>query len=42
MEQPDHVKPRWAGGEDSLENLRAMCGNHNRFVYQEQAGIRRV
>jgi 5-methylcytosine-specific restriction endonuclease McrA len=40
--QPDHIKPLWAGGEDTLENLRAMCGNHNRQIYREQTNTRRI
>jgi hypothetical protein len=40
--QPDHITPLWAGGEDTLENLRAMCGNHNRQIYREQTNTRRV
>jgi len=40
--QIDHLKPRWAGGNDVVSNLQVLCANHNRFRYQEQAGIRRI
>jgi len=38
--QSDHVQPKWAGGKDVPENLRVLCGKHNRHVYRKQAGIR--
>ena len=38
----DHIKPKWAGGGDNVENLRILCANHNRFVYRQQANIRSV
>lgn len=28
----DHILPKARGGADSLENLRAMCPTHNRFL----------
>ena len=28
----DHIAPKALGGEDTLENLRAMCPTHNRFL----------
>lgn len=36
----DHIQPKWAGGKDVIENLRALCGNHNRHVYRKQANIK--
>ncbi len=38
--QVEHIKPRWAGGEDAPENLTILCAQHNRQKYREQAGIR--
>jgi len=38
----DHIQPLWANGTNSLENLRALCSNHNKYLYQRQANIRRV
>jgi len=38
----DHIQPLWANGTNSLENLRALCSNHNKYLYQRQASIRRV
>jgi hypothetical protein len=38
--QVDHIRPRWAGGQDEISNLRALCGKHNRELYREQSGIR--
>jgi hypothetical protein len=38
----DHIKPRWAGGTNDMENLRVLCSNHNKQVYRAQANIRRV
>lgn len=35
-----HLKPVWAGGSDALENLSVLCGQQNRHVYREEAGIR--
>lgn len=39
--QVDHVQPLWADGGHTPENLRVLCGNHNREVYRQQAGLRR-
>lgn len=38
----DHVQPRWAGGKNELQNYRLLCASHNKEVYRQQAGIRRV
>jgi len=38
----DHIQPLWANGTNSLENLRAICSNHNKYLYQCQANIRWV
>ncbi len=35
----DHIRPKWAGGEDTIENFRILCANHNRHVYRQQANI---
>ncbi len=36
----DHIQPVWAGGNDEESNLRLLCRQHNKFVYQNQAGFR--
>lgn len=38
--QIDHIIPKWAGGYNSPENLQVLCGQHNRYRYDEQAGIK--
>jgi hypothetical protein len=38
--QVDHIQPIWAGGTNELENLRLLCGAHNREMYRRQAGVR--
>lgn len=38
--QVDHIIPRWAGGDNSESNLRALCGTHNRLEYRKQASLR--
>lgn len=40
--QIDHRIPKWAGGRDSEANLQLLCGAHNRFKYQQEAGIRKT
>lgn len=40
--QVDHIQPVWAGGKDSIENLRLLCANHNRERYREQTNVRQV
>jgi hypothetical protein len=37
--QLDHIQPVWAGGQSTQENLQVLCGNHNRYRYQRQAGL---
>lgn len=37
--QVDHIQPKWAGGSNELENLRLLCGKHNRELYRWQVGI---
>ncbi len=36
----DHIKPKWAGGTDDLDNLRVLCQKHNHHIYRQQAGIK--
>jgi hypothetical protein len=36
--QIDHIKPLWAGGTSTIENLQLLCANHNRYRYREQSG----
>ena len=31
----DHIRPRFAGGSNETENLRALCKNHNLFRYRQ-------
>lgn len=31
----DHIRPKWAGGTNSIDNLRALCSSHNKFRYIE-------
>ena len=30
----DHIQPKWSGGSDRVENLRLLCGSHNKYRYQ--------
>jgi len=32
--QLDHIQPRWAKGESTLENLQLLCGVHNRLKFE--------
>lgn len=38
--QLDHLQPVWAGGSNEPENIRLLCGSHNRDRYRRQAGLR--
>jgi 5-methylcytosine-specific restriction endonuclease McrA len=38
----DHIKPVWAGGSNSADNLRVFCASHNLEAYRNQVGIRNV
>ncbi len=38
----DHIKPKWVGGTDDIDNLRVLCQKHNYERYREQAGIKMV
>jgi hypothetical protein len=38
--QIDHIRPVWAGGTNDVQNLRVLCGAHNRECYRKQAGLR--
>ncbi len=38
--EADHKTSKWAGGENNLENLQAMCSAHNKFKYQQESGIK--
>jgi hypothetical protein len=37
--QIDHIKPIWAGGQSTIENLQLLCANHNRYRYRQQSGL---
>lgn len=36
--QIDHIKPVWAGGDNSSSNLRLLCSAHNRMKYLRESG----
>lgn len=40
--QLDHIVPRARGGTDEIENLRVVCGAHNRLYAEESFGKRYV
>ena len=42
MLEADHINPVWNGGDNSVENLRALCGAHNRQRYNNQVGRQRA
>lgn len=37
--QVDHIRPVHLGGGNELWNLQALCGVHNRWKYQKEAGL---
>jgi hypothetical protein len=40
--QVDHIQPVWAGGTNEIQNLRLLCGAHNREIYKAQSGLRNL
>lgn len=36
----DHIKPQWASGDHSSENLQTLCRAHNIYKYQRQANLK--
>ncbi len=34
----DHIQPIWAGGDNSADNLRILCSQHNKFKYAKESG----
>lgn len=40
--QTDHKTSRWAGGDNSFENLQALCASHNQLKYRKEAQLRFV
>ncbi len=30
----DHIQPRWAGGQNEVQNLRILCRTHNQYRYE--------
>lgn len=38
--QVDHKVSRWAGGENSMDNLQLFCASHNRFKFRKEMGVR--
>ena len=35
----DHIQPIWAGGDNSTDNLRSFCSQHNKFKYAKESGL---
>lgn len=40
--QIDHIQPVWAGGGNDLGNLRILCSQHNRYIYQKQLKVKLI
>ena len=40
--QTDHKTSKWAGGDNSLNNLQALCANHNQYKYRKEAQLKFV
>ena len=38
--QLDHIKPIWAGGDNSSGNLQILCAGHNHLKYQRETGTK--
>ena len=36
----EHLQPRWAGGQDHIENRTLLCRTHNQWKYRQQTGLR--
>ncbi|MDG0816805.1 HNH endonuclease [Bdellovibrio svalbardensis] len=37
--QIDHIQPVWAGGDNSPQNLKVLCQQHNSFKYAKESGL---
>ena len=35
----DHIQPIWTGGDNSADNLRILCSQHNKFKYAKESGL---
>lgn len=36
----DHRKPRWAGGDHTMDNLQVLCRAHNNHKYRKESMVR--